>query len=301
MENKNVDFDRVNFFLKEIYNSKEPCYLPSLLQVHGISHKILKQVKKMEVIKEVNENGKRWVYNKDLPKPDEFREFRRLIYAILGDDNYKKDDGLYYDSYQAARLIGVPASKLRSFRKAWDVPHEKIASKLRYPIKEYDNWVKTNYFLNKVNEKQDGLFKETELDKCIIKDENNNIYMKRDHLSISESQYKKLAREFGENETTETIYKVLNYKNNKKYSSLYLTAFNWLRRDRDGITIVKNDNHKTEKCQSNKKEVDITISESEFQPVTVSLKFNTRESLKRFIDENNVSGSEIIEKLTSKL
>jgi hypothetical protein len=58
-----------------------------------------------------------------------------------------------------------------------------------------------------------------------------NIYIEKDHLSITWDEFNKLADEFGEIKADEYIKKVLNYRKNSKYKSLYLTALNWLKKD----------------------------------------------------------------------
>lgn len=52
-----------------------------------------------------------------------------------------------------------------------------------------------------------------------------------DHLSISEKDYQKLCDKYGQEETDLTLDAIENYKGNKNYKNLYLTANNWLRRD----------------------------------------------------------------------
>jgi hypothetical protein len=60
----------------------------------------------------------------------------------------------------------------------------------------------------------------------------DNIYVRQDHLSITWDEMNKLIDEYGEEKAEEYVKKVLNYRKNGKYKSLYLTACNWLKRDK---------------------------------------------------------------------
>lgn len=53
-----------------------------------------------------------------------------------------------------------------------------------------------------------------------------------DHLSMSLEEYQKLSLEFKPSEIDQVVSNIQNYKDNKKYKSLYLTAKNWLSRDK---------------------------------------------------------------------
>jgi len=59
-----------------------------------------------------------------------------------------------------------------------------------------------------------------------------DIYISSGHLLITWDDFNKLIDEFGEEKSDEYVRKVLNYRKNSKYKSLYLTALNWLRRDK---------------------------------------------------------------------
>ena len=61
------------------------------------------------------------------------------------------------------------------------------------------------------------------------KNKDKDIYRKFDHLSITIDEFKKLEY-FWRKETIDSILdRIENYKDNKKYKSLYLTAKNWIK------------------------------------------------------------------------
>ncbi len=61
---------------------------------------------------------------------------------------------------------------------------------------------------------------------------NENIHTHFKHLSITYSDYNKLEIVYGADKVKEILEQIENFKNNKKYTSLYLTAKNWLKRDK---------------------------------------------------------------------
>ena len=82
------------------------------------------------------------------------------------------------------------------------------------------------------NEVNDSKSTQSKVKESKVK-EKEIIYRKFDHLSISESEIKKLLDAgFSKNKIDEMLDKVENYKNNKKYKSLYLTVSNWLKNDK---------------------------------------------------------------------
>lgn len=57
------------------------------------------------------------------------------------------------------------------------------------------------------------------------------------HLSITQKDFNKLVKDYGNDKSTEYCYKVLNYSKNSNYKSLYLTANSWLKKDKAEVEV----------------------------------------------------------------
>jgi len=63
------------------------------------------------------------------------------------------------------------------------------------------------------------------------KNNKENTYREFNHLSLSVDDFNKLRIDYSEEQINNILDSIENYKQNKGYSSLYLTAKNWLKRD----------------------------------------------------------------------
>ena len=64
-----------------------------------------------------------------------------------------------------------------------------------------------------------------------VKNEKNDIYRKIQHLTISNTDYKKLVDAYGKPQVDAKLDYMENWTKLKNYKSIYLTALNWLRSD----------------------------------------------------------------------
>ena len=65
-----------------------------------------------------------------------------------------------------------------------------------------------------------------------VEEKEEYTYRKFKHLNLSVEEFERLREKFSKVDIDETLDKIENYKKNTNYTSLYLTALNWLKRDK---------------------------------------------------------------------
>jgi hypothetical protein len=71
------------------------------------------------------------------------------------------------------------------------------------------------------------------------KEKENNIYRQFAHLKLTQEEFEKLNENYTKEAIDEILDNIENYKKNKDYTSLYLTANNWLKKASGKQTLVK--------------------------------------------------------------
>ena len=71
----------------------------------------------------------------------------------------------------------------------------------------------------------------TDIDSDKDNDKEKDIYRRFAHLSMSVSEFNKLEADYEKKTIDSCIDSIENFKNNKKYKSLYLTCKNWLKKE----------------------------------------------------------------------
>ena len=139
---------------------------------------------------------------------------KHMIGLVVGqlwdkvEDKFEVDDkGLYYNV-----RLDEEKEKRKKFTES---RRNNVLGKNQYskPIKEVGHMTK-----HMENENEDVNI-------------NGNEYRKFKHLSISEIEFNKLNKTYSSESINDILDKIENYKNNKKYNSLYLTALNWLKKE----------------------------------------------------------------------
>ena len=64
-----------------------------------------------------------------------------------------------------------------------------------------------------------------------VNDTVSDIYRSFAHLSMSLEHFEKLQQDYTKQQIDDTLDAIENFKNNKKYKSLYLTCKNWLKKE----------------------------------------------------------------------
>jgi biotin operon repressor len=98
-------------------------------------------------------------------------------------------------------------------------------------IIEVVNYEKYQLSTNEITEEQPTSNQRVTTNK---NDKNNkeNIYRHFKHLSLSKDEFNKLCIDYTKQQIDDILDQIENNANNKKYSSLYLTAKNWLGRNK---------------------------------------------------------------------
>jgi uncharacterized protein YdaU (DUF1376 family) len=131
----------------------------------------------------------------------------------------------------------------------WDKVKDKFIQDdngLYYNVRlEYEQNKRKEYTASRRNNK-DGINQYTKKEKksghmtshmenenvIVNKEEKNNIiYRKFDHLELNLEDYEKLLLNFSKDQIDDILNRIENYKNKKKYTSLYLTALVWLKKE----------------------------------------------------------------------
>jgi len=68
-------------------------------------------------------------------------------------------------------------------------------------------------------------------DNVNVKEKDIHIYRSFDHLSLSQTDFEKLVEVYTKNDIDDILDQIENNAMNKKYTSLYLTTKNWLKRN----------------------------------------------------------------------
>ena len=87
--------------------------------------------------------------------------------------------------------------------------------------------------ITKHNKRLQAITKITDNDNVNVNDNenNNNIYRKFLHLKLTVDEFDKLRVDYSAEQINNVLDNIENFKSNKNYSSLFLTAKNWLKRD----------------------------------------------------------------------
>lgn len=99
-------------------------------------------------------------------------------------------------------------------------------------IIEVVNYEKYQLSTNEITEEQPTSNQRVTTNKNDKNNKKENIYRNFKHLSLSFDEFNKLSIDYTKQQIDDILDQIENNANNKKYTSLYLTAKNWLSRNK---------------------------------------------------------------------
>ena len=144
-------------------------------------------------------------------------ELIKHIFAYVNDENPISEDMLIN-----AVFANIKHTLKRDLKK-WEKQHEqrKKAGKKSAEVRQRNSTV--------VNGRS---FSSTDSVSVSVSDNiSKDIYRSFAHLSMSVEHFEKLQQDYTKQQIDDTLDAIENFKNNKKYKSLYLTCKNWLKKE----------------------------------------------------------------------
>jgi hypothetical protein len=140
---------------------------------------------------------------------------------------------------------GISLQVVRTLLKKFETTNEIVVKSTNkftmLTILKYECYQDENETTNKqITNNQQTTNKQLTTNKN-VKNNKENIYRAFAHLSLSIEEFDKLRIEYSAEQINNVLDSIENYKQNKSYSSLYLTAKNWLKRDAQKPVIETSD------------------------------------------------------------
>lgn len=169
--------------------------------------------------------------------------------------------------------------KLRTFLKLLEkdemINTEGLRKTTRLTVCNYESYQSEQQGDNKqTTNRQQGDNKEITTNKNEKKEKNEkNTYRDFKHLSISVDEFNKLEEEYTNKQIDKILDSIENYKGNKNYVSLYLTAKNWLAKEYP-------------KSEATKQQNTIDIDNSTPEQIAEFLRLRKEEKMNEFRTQN---------------
>ena len=154
-----------------------------------------------------------WKETFDALDDEKAGELIKHIFAYVNDENPVSEDMLIN-----AVFANIKHTLKRDLKK-WEKQHEqrKMAGKKSAEVRQRNSTVVNGRSVSST-------------DSVSVSVNVNDIYRSFAHLSMSVEHFEKLQQDYTKQQIDDTLDAIENFKNNKKYKSLYLTCKNWLKK-----------------------------------------------------------------------
>ena len=172
-----------------------------------------------------------YVDQKDLfnKLPDEIAgKLIKHIYSYVSDENPKSDDLIVEIAFEPIKQQLKRDLKLFEEKRVKRSEAGLAGANKRW--KEMPNDANEWQTIANDSKRINGIAKIA--DNVNVNDNDNNIYRSFAHLSITNADVEKLLNKYSIDDIDEVLDSIENFKGNKKYTSLYLTASKWLSKNK---------------------------------------------------------------------
>lgn len=155
----------------------------------------------------------------------DMRVDENVIFSIVNDFGLFVISGNFFGSLSVERRLNERAEKSKKASESASYRWKKVESDA--------NALRTQSDSNAIKERKENENKVNEIKKDV------NIYRAFKHLSITVEQVEKLKNDYYQSQIDDILDAIENRADNKKYTSLYFTAKNWLRKEPKKVQVRK--------------------------------------------------------------
>ena len=167
------------------------------------------------------------------------------LYWALVEDLYNNDNSLPLDLEGLAYEYRIDTEAIRSVLRDFDLfcidkdVFSSLSVKERLEMRNNKSNKARDNANKRWNKTEDANAMPPHSKRNAIKEKKvkEKIYREFDHLSISQKEFDVLAKKYTKEQVDGILDNICNFAGNKKYKSLYLTATNWLKKEKKPQTL----------------------------------------------------------------